>query len=517
MKKKTGKIILIVVIIAAAAAGGISGGLYYRNENLTAEVVSVADMNYGYWGDEVYSYGQVTNDYSQTVYVSREDTIAEVYVEEGQQVQEGDKLLAYDTTVSELNYNMKVLEVENLKNKIAIAENDLKKLKKTKPYVPPAEPAQEEPAAEPVQEPTDPEMTGSAYNYISETAVPYNQGNADGSKDNPYRYLCTAGAYVTGEFLRGLAEQGTSAVFEVYADNQISGEPVISWQVDGNTLAVPDEGTKWSVADRTQVIDEIEEPQPEPEEEEIQEPEIGYTQEELNEMISDKEQELKELDLSKRKAELEVEKEKQKSTDGVVYAKVTGTIKNLQDVDNLPDDGTPFMEVSGSEGLYVTGALSELLLEDIKPGQIVMVSSWESGISCEAQITEIETYPLENANAYGEGNQNVSYYPYTAYIEDTSGLRNGEYVDMSMTIGGNEDGDAIYLSKAYVRTENGRSYVLKADENNRLKKQYVVTGKTIYGDTVEIKSGISEEDRIAFPYGKNAKEGIRAVDSDSGM
>ena len=45
-------------------------------------------------------------------------------------------------------------------------------------------------------------------------------------------------------------------------------------------------------------------------------------------------------------------------------------------------------------------------------------------------------------------------------------------------------------------------------------KQYVKTGRIIYGDTIEIKAGLSEDDRIAFPYGKTAKEGVRAVDSD---
>ena len=51
-----------------------------------------------------------------------------------------------------------------------------------------------------------------------------------------------------------------------------------------------------------------------------------------------------------------------------------------------------------------------------------------------------------------------------------------------------------------------------ADENDRLKKQYVVTGKTIYGSAVEIKSGLSESDRIAFPYGKNAVEGANVIE-----
>ena len=117
-------------------------------------------------------------------------------------------------------------------------------------------------------------------------------------------------------------------------------------------------------------------------------------------------------------------------------------------------------------------------------------------------------------SSYSDGNSNVSYYPFVAYIEDSTGLRNGEYVDLTMTVSGDEDSSSLYIFKGYVRTENGRSYVLKADENDRLVKQYVKTGRIIYGDTIEIKSGLTEDDRIAFPYGKTAKEGIRAVNAN---
>ena len=56
------------------------------------------------------------------------------------------------------------------------------------------------------------------------TAVPYNQNSADGSEENPYRYLCTESAYVTGDFLSQLAEEKTYAVFEIRENNEVSGE-----------------------------------------------------------------------------------------------------------------------------------------------------------------------------------------------------------------------------------------------------------------------------------------------------
>ena len=149
-------------------------------------------------------------------------------------------------------------------------------------------------------------------------------------------------------------------------------------------------------------------------------------------------------------------------------------------------------------------------------GQTVYANSWESGMSFEATITEISTYPQENSNSWGDGNPNVSYYPYTAYIENTEGLKNGEYVELTMT-SNVDNSNSIYLDKAYVREEDGKSYVLKADKNDRLVKQYVVTGKTIWGQAVEIVSGLTMEDKIAFPYGKNAKEGVKVKESSGGM
>lgn len=572
MKNKIVKRILIAAVAAAVAAGGITGGLHYQRSNRTAKVTAVSSLTDSYWGDEVYSSGQVTNDYSQFVYVPKTDTIKEVFVEDGQHVNIGDKLLELDTRASKLEYEMKVLEVENLANQIKLAENDLKKWKNMKPgtsrstgEIVPTPNGAAGFIKTARQENAEPEKEQDAYRYIDMNAIPYNQDEADGTPEKPYRYICTEDAYILGEVLQSLAEKNITAYFEIHENNAVEGKVTVTRSVDDFLRQVPEEGSKWSVREGTQIAEEnpaepapqeeSENPetpdpkqpdpkQPEPgnpiddkseqetniEEEPLYEEELdpgddfepynefiddGYTKEEIQDQIAECEQKLKDLDLSKRKAELEVEKLKAKSTDGTIYATVNGEVKNLKDMEERDDDTAPFMEVAGSEGLYVTGFLSELLLDQVKPGQPVQVNSWESGVSCEAKITEIMDYPASNAEAYsGEGNSNVSYYPYTAYIEDTAGLQNGEYVDLTMTVGSEDGADTIYLPKAYVRTENGVSYVYKADENSRLVKQYVKTGRTIYGQSVEIKSGIGMEDLVAFPYGKTAKEGVRAVESE---
>ena len=125
--RKVMKRVLVIAIVAAIAGGGIGTGVYVQRAKMTAEVMSVADLNSGYWGDDVNSSGMITNDYSQSVEITNTDEIKEVYVKEGQQVQKGDKLLALDTTVASLNLQGKQLQVENLNNQITIAQNDLKK------------------------------------------------------------------------------------------------------------------------------------------------------------------------------------------------------------------------------------------------------------------------------------------------------------------------------------------------------------------------------------------------------
>ena len=157
-----------------------------------------------------------------------------------------------------------------------------------------------------------------------------------------------------------------------------------------------------------------------------------------------------------------------------------------------------------------------MLLETVKVGQAITATSWETGTTVNATITEISPYPSTGNSYGGDGNPNSSYYPFTAYVEDASGLSNGTGVQISMsTTDSNVDSSKIIcIDRAYVRTENGKSYVYKADENNRLKKQYITTGKIVYGQQIIIKSGLSLDDRIAFPYGKTAKEGVKVKDSD---
>ena len=534
MKKKVIIAILIVVLAGGGITGGVVGYQAYQNSKLVAEVQSVSMLNTGFWGGSMESDGTVTNGQQQDVYVSTEQSVQKVFVTEGQEVSEGDPLLQYDMTNIDLAIEMKKLDIQTTENNIAVAQKELEKLKNTKPVsntttsapstdsVAPSAPKTPSTDASATTPDMVEEKNGDAYNYISTTAQPY---TGDGSQENPYRFLCTKEAYVYGSYLNTLKSEGKVAVFEIHDGNIVAGTLISAWTKVGAALEEADPDAKWYVIDGSKVINEPVVPDtpaepvvPDTPSVPVDNQQSGYTADELAKGIADKEKELTKLDLDKRKAELALKQMESQSEDGMVYAEFNGTVKKAGDPDNLPNDGSAFLTLSGSDGLYVKGILNELALEQVKVGQSVTATSWSTGMVFDATITEINDYPEDANGYYGSGNPNASYYGYTAYIEDSTGLSNGDRLSLSINLGGDEDAsDKIYLDKAYVRKEDGKSYVMKDDGTGHLVKQYVKTGKTIYGYAVEIKSGVTMDDYLAFPYGKTAKEGVKTnKDEDSG-
>ena len=108
--------------------------------------------------------------------------------------------------------------------------------------------------------------------------------------------------------------------------------------------------------------------------------------------------------------------------------------------------------------------------------------------------------------------QEQSYYPFTAVIQEGEGFKANEMVSIELPAEGGEI-TGIFVSREYIRSQNGEEFVYKVGENQRLKKQKITTGRTFYGSTVEIKDGVTQEDWLAFPYGKNVREGAKIRES----
>lgn len=536
---KRGKKVIILLIVILLIAGAASGGVYayqkYQEENLQVEVISVANINSGWFGNPMSSSGTVLDNYSQSIYIE-DKTVSEVKVEEGAEVKIGDPLLVYDTAETQLEIEMKKLELQGVKNDITLANREIDKLKKIKPASSTTNNTSTNTSttknSTSTSKNTTPkkstdvimiqveQMEGDAYNYIDTAAKPY---EGTGTADNPYRFLCTQDCYVLGSYLNQLVKNEQVAAFEIWTGNSVTEGTLVScWTVNGLERSSVDADSRWRVSTHEK-IDETADTEEEPESEEkesetpAQEPESTeevYTAEELRKEISDKQEELRKLEIQKQGLQLDLKGLRKSKKSATVAASINGIVKTVGDPEDPPTDGSAFIEISGSEGMYIKGSISELLLDQIEVGQEITASSWDTGQEYTAEITEISEYPLDT-RIYGEGNPNVSYYSFMAYIQEPGELSNGDYLDISIMQSSSEmDMNSLYIEKAYVRNEDGKSYVLKAGEDNRLVKQYVETGKTIYGSSIEIKSGLSESDRIAFPYGKTAKEGIKVKDAE---
>ncbi len=250
--------------------------------------------------------------------------------------------------------------------------------------------------------------------------------------------------------------------------------------------------------------------------EETEEPEVfeeigpSYSAEELKKMILEKEKEISEIVLNIKVAQSEYTTLQNEIKDTTVYSKIDGIIKTVLDIDDPEIKTKPVIVVSGGGGYYITGSVSELNLDQIKPGQKVTAMSYNNGAMAEGEVKEVSNIPLSGFRGFGMGNSNASYYPYTVYVADEGIFKEGDYVKLSPEIEISSD-NSLYVMKAFVIEENGKYYVYAANQDNKLEKRQIFINGGMY-EYLKIKSGITAEDKVAFPYGKKVKEGAQTVD-----
>ena len=102
----------------------------------------------------------------------------------------------------------------------------------------------------------------------------------------------------------------------------------------------------------------------------------------------------------------------------------------------------------------------------------------------------------------GDSNPNVSYYTFNAEITDQAlQFTDQDYVTISLKSNKLSKGDLVVM-KAFIRTENGTSYVYK-DVKGTLKKQQVTVGSIVNsGYYAIVTSGLKSDDLLAFPLRK---------------
>lgn len=206
---------------------------------------------------------------------------------------------------------------------------------------------------------------------------------------------------------------------------------------------------------------------------------------------------------------LNITKLENKVKNKLVTSKLDGTVAYIGDEVTGSYNGDAFLKVKSKDGFYVTGTVSELMRDQMKEGTLLQCTSYDSG-SFEAKVLNVSDYPVDSSNNYyygGDSNPNVSYYTFNAEITDPSlQFTDQDYVTISLKSNKLAKGSLVVM-KAFIRTENGTSYVYK-DVKGTLKKQQITVGSIVNsGYYAVVTSGLKADDLLAFPYGDAVQEG----------
>lgn len=127
--KKSKKWVAAFLAAAIAAGAGFGGVTLLKNRGGEVNVypadrfITSAD-----WAANAQTDGIVSTDRIQSIYLSSTQVVTDVYVTEGQTVRAGDPILAFDTTLSEVNLYRQSIKVDQTKLDIENAEKELQKI-----------------------------------------------------------------------------------------------------------------------------------------------------------------------------------------------------------------------------------------------------------------------------------------------------------------------------------------------------------------------------------------------------
>ena len=558
MSKKLKKGIIIAAC-AVGVCGAVWGGLTIaRNaQRSDVKVYSVNDFCMtDYWGDTSSTSGMVTTDKIQKVFLSSSQTVNKVWVAEGDSVRKGDKLISYDSTLTQASVEQAKIDYDRQDESLTTAKNELEYLKRAK-------------NKETLKQELDKlnaELDALKKKYDEDPDHPYNgdapvtEGaikdykktmtvkGADGSDQTVnvlyYSWLSTSrlnDSKVT-EILTNLAtlradkDHPSVDTYVVlvqryedkvggYVDNTV-GLVITETYTAGDDTAVPavpgSRSVSFSVRSDLPEFEDTERKYDDAAIKKLQQKinlanmylESSMEQKDLAKAIVDKAQEVKEKEVNLRLAKLSLDKKTKELGDGNVYAEFDGTVKAVRNADEAYNNSEAVIELSGGGGYYVTGTLSEMELGSVKVGDTVSISSWMTGAACEGTIVSIDDYPTTSGNSWGDGNRNVSYYPFKAFVEEDAALQANDYVDIQyQKAGTQEQGSSLYLQSWFIRTDNGKSYVMARNEDGRLEQRWVQTGRDLWGSYTQIRGGLTTDDYLAFPYGRDVVEGARTVEA----
>ena len=543
---------LIVAACVAAGCGAVWGGLTIARNAQRGDVNVYAVGDFAmtdYWGDSSNTSGMVTTDKLQKIFISQSQTVTKVWVKEGDEVRKGEPLVSYDSTLTEATVEKAKVAYDRAVANLEAAKGQLELLKK----------AENKEQLEAELAKLEKQLAELKEKYDKDSNPPYDADAAvtekellprgtvkddDGNSQTVYYYAWTANSVLSAEHLLETTFGGgrlranektpkvvTNIVLVKRAGDKVGGGVEASWGV--RVTEKYEKGTganEYKVSQDVQLVTDLpayeDKGRTYEDSEEITklEKKIAYAQElvaasmsreELNKAVAAKTQEIKETEISNKLAKLDLDKKLRELGDGNVYAEFNGTVKTVRDATEAYNNSEAVVELSGGGGYYVSGTLSEMDLGSVKVGDTVQISSWRTGAFCEGKIVSIDDYPTQNSNNWGDGNRNASYYPFKIFVEEDANLEPNDYVDIQYQKVSTQQqtGSSLYLQSMFIREDNGKSYVMVRNEDGRLEQRWVQTGRDLWGSYTQIRGGLTIDDYVAFPYGRDVVEGAQTKEA----
>lgn len=553
MSKKLKKGIIAaacVVGVCGAVWGGLTIARNAQRGDVNVYAVNECAMT-DYWGDTSNTSGMVTTDKLQKIYISQSQTVKKVWVKEGDSVKKGTALVSYDSTLTQATVERAKIDYDRQTENLEVMKNELELLKKAKNK----ETLEAEKTKLEAELQAEISRLDGAGGYDPEKAVvpglvtPMAEGSGN-SKDKPIYYYWLTNKPLSDEVLRNLLHGAeinratpmdktqtvsTYLVLVSRDKDKMGGMPtsrglLITETFTPNSTEQPVEGAPISgtvsISFRFCDLPEYIDPERTYDSDKYKELtrkiaqiqellESSMTQLDLNKAILEKAQAVKEQEVNLKVAKLKLNKKLAELGDGNVYAEFDGTVKAVRDPDEAYNNSEAVVELSGGGGYYVTGTLSEMDLGSVQVGDSVSISSWMTGAACEGTIVSIDDYPTSNGNNWGDGNSNVSYYPFKVFVTEDANLQPNDYVDIQYQkdTSAEESGSSLYLQSMFIRTDNGKSYVMARGEDGRLEQRWVQTGRDLWGSYTQIRGGLTIDDYVAFPYGRDVVEGAHTQEA----
>ena len=329
----------------------------------------------------------------QKIYPINNQKIKEVHVKEGDVVKAGDIILEYDTTAQSLSLETKRTEVELARTAVLVAERELNEMKTIVPVenMPQPEPTTEAPTTEAVPT-TEEAPNGDTTVSTSTDATP--NGNDNTAKDG-------------GNTVNNVPAAEGTPTSEGTGENA-SGQP--------NSDAVNTSEQQNDAADTGDT----------PPEENGGTDEVYYTRDELNKMITDKQNEIKSLNTAYQLKEIEYEIMENQLSNGQITANFDGVVKTVKNEEDAISENTAMIVLSGTSGYTVNSSIGELSLAKISIGMEVELLCYDNGAYYTGKIMWGEIIQIKS----GLSMDDYVAFPYASDVEEGMKTKHANFEGM---------------------------------------------------------------------------------------